>query len=127
MASYRSRLPRALIAAMALMVVMLGSSLVAQANVSSSVQPAVPLAGPASSSSPCTPDNVTSQIPCLPGSTFESANGSFVKDISGAKDWSDVKGTTGYNATTDLPSGSTDNSFTQGTKEDNTLVQVATG
>src|SRR5436853_306256 len=43
MSSYRSRLPRALIAALALMVVMLASSLVAQANVSPSAQPAAPI------------------------------------------------------------------------------------
>src|SRR5439155_184748 len=66
-------------------------------------------------------------IPCLPGSTFESADGDFITDVPGARDWATVNGTTGYSGATDLPSGATDNSFTEGTKEDDQTVVVATG
>ncbi|HEX8981506.1 MAG TPA: hypothetical protein VF792_01950, partial [Ktedonobacterales bacterium] len=51
----------------------------------------------------------------LPGSIFEGGDGNLTVDTSGNTDWSNVKG---VNIGIDLTSGSTDNSFGQGAKED---------
>lgn len=60
----------------------------------------------------------------LPGSTFEGGDGNLVVNTAGNTDWANVAGlSTGV----DLPSGSADNSFGQGTKEDNPAVTIVTG
>lgn len=51
----------------------------------------------------------------LPGSTFEGGDGNLTVDTNGNTDWSNVQG---VNVGVDLLSGSTDNSFGQGAKED---------
>ena len=60
----------------------------------------------------------------LPGSTFEGNDGNLVVTTPGNTDWvnapSRVRGD-------DLPSGQSDNSFGQGTKEDDPAVSVVTG
>jgi hypothetical protein len=60
----------------------------------------------------------------LPGSTFEGSDGNLVVDTPGNTDWVNapqrVRGD-------DLPSGNSDNSFGQGTKEDDPAVSVVTG
>jgi hypothetical protein len=60
----------------------------------------------------------------LPGSTFEGNDGNLVVNAAGNTDWvnapSRVRGD-------DLASGTNDNSFGQGTKEDNAAVTVVTG
>ncbi|HST48031.1 prealbumin-like fold domain-containing protein [Jatrophihabitans sp.] len=60
----------------------------------------------------------------LAGTTFEGNDGNMVVNTAGNTDWANVAGvSTGV----DKPSGSTDNSFGQGTKEDNAAVTVVTG
>src|SRR6266545_8082022 len=60
----------------------------------------------------------------LPGSTFEGNDGNLLVTTAGNTDWVNaphrVRGD-------DLPSGRTDNSFGQGTKEDDANVTVVTG
>src|SRR6266508_2059523 len=60
----------------------------------------------------------------LAGSTFEGSDGNLVVNTAGNTDWANapnrVRGI-------DLASGSTDNSFGQGTKEDDPNVSVVTG
>ncbi len=60
----------------------------------------------------------------LSGSTFEGNDGNLIVNTAGNTDWS-----TAPNRVTgpDKPSGSTDNSFGQGTKEDDPNVTVVTG
>ncbi len=60
----------------------------------------------------------------LAGSTFEGNDGNMTVDTPGNTDWANVAG---LNVGIDLPSGSTDNSFGQGTKEDNPVVTVVQG
>jgi hypothetical protein len=60
----------------------------------------------------------------LAGSTFEGNDGNQAVDTSGNTDWANVAG---KNTGTDLPSGSNDNAFGQGTKEDNAATSVVTG
>jgi hypothetical protein len=60
----------------------------------------------------------------LSGSTFEGGDGNLVPNATGATDWSNVAG---LHAGIDLPSGPGDNSFGQGTKEDNPAVTVVSG
>lgn len=60
----------------------------------------------------------------LSGSTFEGADGNLAVDSAGLTDWANVAG---LNAGVDNPSGSKDNSFGQGTKEDNSDVTVVSG
>jgi hypothetical protein len=60
----------------------------------------------------------------LPGSTFEGGDGNMIVNTPGNTDWANVAG---VNTGIDRPSGSTDNSFGQGTKEDNPAVSVVTG
>jgi hypothetical protein len=62
----------------------------------------------------------------LSGSTFAGGDGNLLTNPTtfGTTDWQNV---TGRNTGVDLPSGGGDNSFGQGTKEDNSNVTVVTG
>jgi hypothetical protein len=60
----------------------------------------------------------------LTGSTFEGNDGNMVVNTPGNTDWANVAG---LNTGVDRASGSNDNSFGQGTKEDNGAVTVVTG
>src|SRR3954463_13973460 len=60
----------------------------------------------------------------LTGSTFEGGDGNLVVTTSGNTDWANVAG---RNTGLDTPSGSSDNAFGQGTKEDNAAVSVVDG
>ncbi|HEX8095680.1 prealbumin-like fold domain-containing protein, partial [Jatrophihabitans sp.] len=60
----------------------------------------------------------------LAGSTFEGNDGNLVVNTAGNTDWATVSG---LNTGVDRPSGSNDNSFGQGTKEDNAAVTVVAG
>jgi hypothetical protein len=60
----------------------------------------------------------------LPGSTFEGNDGNLVVDTSGNEDWDNAPN---LSVGVDLATGTTDNSFGQGTKEDLTDVTVVTG
>jgi hypothetical protein len=60
----------------------------------------------------------------LAGSSFEGNDGNLVVNTSGNTDWANVAG---LNTGIDKPSGSTDNAFGQGTKEDNANTNVVTG
>src|SRR2546422_445078 len=57
-------------------------------------------------------------------SVFEGGDGNLVVDTSGNSDWVNAPNLV---ASVDQPSGTTDNSFGQGTKEDNAAVTVVTG
>ena len=61
----------------------------------------------------------------LTGSTFEGNDGNLIVNTSGNKDW--VSTTINRVRGDDLPSGGSDNSFGQGTKEDDPNVSVVTG
>src|SRR5262245_3404618 len=61
----------------------------------------------------------------LPGSTFEGNDGNFAVDTTGNTDWVNVHG--GVTTGVDLPTGQTDNSFGQGTKESDVNVSVVDG
>jgi hypothetical protein len=61
----------------------------------------------------------------LPGSTFEGNDGNLVVNTAGNKDW--VSTTINRVRGDDLASGSSDNAFGQGTKEDDPNVSVVTG
>ena len=60
----------------------------------------------------------------LPGSTFEGNDGNLVVNTAGNHDWTNAPNRA---IGTDLPTGTNDNSFGQGTKEDLTAVTVVTG
>jgi hypothetical protein len=60
----------------------------------------------------------------LTGSTFESTDGNLVVDTAGNHDWVNAPG---FREAIDLPSGTTDNSFGQGSKDDLTNVTVVSG
>jgi hypothetical protein len=60
----------------------------------------------------------------LSGSTFEGNDGNLVVNTSGNTDWVNAPNRVRGD---DLPSGKTDNSFGQGTKEDDPAVSVVTG
>jgi hypothetical protein len=60
----------------------------------------------------------------LPGTTFEGNDGNLVVNTAGNTDWVTVAG---LHTGVDKPTGRTDNSFGQGTKEDNPAVTVVTG
>ncbi len=62
----------------------------------------------------------------LAGSTFAGGDGNLLTSPTafGTTDWQNVAG---LNAGFDLPSGTGDNSFGQGTKEDNPAVSVVSG
>jgi Prealbumin-like fold domain len=61
----------------------------------------------------------------LPGSTFEGNDGNFAVNTPGNTDWVNVHG--GVTTGADLPTGQTDNSFGQGTKESDVNVTVVSG
>ncbi len=63
-------------------------------------------------------------VPPLTGSTFEGGDGNLAVNTSGNTDWANVAG---RNVGIDQPSGRTDNSFGQGTKEDDANVTVVSG
>ena len=67
---------------------------------------------------------ITSAQANLTGSTFEGGDGNLVVDTNGNTDWANVAGRV---IGTDLPSGTGDNSFGGGTKEDNSNVTVGLG
>ena len=50
----------------------------------------------------------------LPGSTFNAADANLILDPGDTKDWANIS----FVPQPDLPTGQTDNSFTEGTKED---------
>jgi hypothetical protein len=60
----------------------------------------------------------------LPGSTFEGNDGNLVVNTPGNTDWTNAPN---RHIGTDLPTGQNDNSFGNGTKEDNVNVTVGTG
>jgi hypothetical protein len=60
----------------------------------------------------------------LPGSTFEGNDGNLVVNTAGNTDWVNAPNRVRGD---DLPSGTSDNSFGQGTKEDDPAVTVVTG
>ena len=60
----------------------------------------------------------------LAGSTFEGSDGNLVVNTAGNTDWANAPNRV---VGIDLASGSTDNSFGQGTKEDDPNVSVVTG
>jgi hypothetical protein len=60
----------------------------------------------------------------LTGSNFEGNDGNLAVNTAGNADWANVAG---LNKGIDQPSGSNDNSFGQGTKEDNAAVTVVSG
>ncbi len=60
----------------------------------------------------------------LPGSTFEGSDGNLVVNTAGNTDWSNAPNRVRGD---DLPSGTGDNAFGQGTKEDDANVSVVTG
>jgi len=60
----------------------------------------------------------------LPGSTFEGNDGNLVVNTAGNTDWVNAPNRVRGD---DLPSGTSDNSFGQGTKEDDPNVSVVTG
>src|SRR5215212_7356923 len=60
----------------------------------------------------------------LPGSTFEGNDGNLTVNTAGNTDWVNAPNRVRGD---DLPSGTNDNSFGQGTKEDDPAVTVVTG
>lgn len=60
----------------------------------------------------------------LSGSSFEGGDGNLIVNTSGNTDWANVAG---LNTGIDKASGNTDNSFGQGTKEDDPNATVVTG
>jgi len=60
----------------------------------------------------------------LTGSSFEGSDGNFVVNTTGNEDWVNAPNRVRGD---DLPSGKSDNSFGQGTKEDDADVSVVTG
>jgi Prealbumin-like fold domain len=60
----------------------------------------------------------------LPGSTFEGNDGNLVVNTAGNTDWANAPNRV---VGVDQPSGSSDNAFGQGTKEDDPNVKVVTG
>src|SRR5215472_8671514 len=82
---------------------------------------AIPAASFADSPTGCdfAPTGTTpSCSPPLAGSTFEGGDGNLLVNKTGNTDWANVSPNVGV----DLTSGTTDNSFGQGTKEDNPNV-----
>src|SRR5438094_7229436 len=60
----------------------------------------------------------------LTGSTFEGNDGNLTVNTAGNTDWTNAPNRVRGD---DLPSGTTDNSFGQGTKEDDPAITVVTG
>jgi len=67
---------------------------------------------------------VTSAVANLPGSTFEGNDGNLVVNTAGNHDWDNAPN---LSVGQDVPTGQGDNSFGQGTKEDDTNVTVVAG
>src|SRR6266496_5618848 len=67
---------------------------------------------------------VTASSANLSGSTFEGNDGNLVVNTAGNTDWANAPNRVRGD---DLASGRTDNSFGQGTKEDDPAVSVVTG
>ena len=67
---------------------------------------------------------VTTSSANLAGSNFEGNDGNLVVNTAGDHDWVNAPN---LSVGVDKPTGTTDNSFGQGTKEDNTNVTVVTG
>jgi hypothetical protein len=88
--------------------------------------PGVSLADNASGCDFAASGTTQSCLPPLGGSTFAGGDGNLLTNPTafGATDWQNV---TGLNPGFDLPSGQSDNSFGQGTKEDNSNITVVTG
>jgi hypothetical protein len=63
----------------------------------------------------------------LSGSNFQSANGDLTPNPATCEDWNAPGSAAPVNHQNDLPSGSTDNAFGQGAKEDNTCNAVVFG
>jgi hypothetical protein len=88
---------------------------------------AIPATSFADSSTGCdfAPNGTTQSCsPPLAPSTFEGGYGNLVPNTAGNTDWSTVQG---LHAGIDLASGSGDNAFGQGTKEDDPNVSVVSG
>jgi Prealbumin-like fold domain len=60
----------------------------------------------------------------IPGSTFEGGDGNLVVTTAGNTDWTNV---TNKTSAGDLATGANDNSFGQGTSENDTAIHVGTG
>src|SRR5262252_1787792 len=88
--------------------------------------PALSLADNASGCDFAATGTTQSCLPPLSGSTFAGGDGNLLTNPTafGATDWQNVAG---LNTGVDLASGSGDNSFGQGTKEDNPNVTVVSG
>src|SRR5215469_9742432 len=88
--------------------------------------PALSLADNASGCDFAATGSTQSCLPSLSGSTFAGGDGNLLTNPTtfGSTDWQNVAG---LNPGFDLPSGSGDNSFGQGTKEDNPAVSVVSG
>ena len=67
---------------------------------------------------------VTSAVANLPGSTFEGNDGNLVVNTAGNHDWVNAPN---LSVGQDLASGTQDNSFGQGAKEDDVNTTVVTG
>src|SRR6266568_7929826 len=67
---------------------------------------------------------VTASSANLAGSTFEGNDGNLVVNTAGNTDWANAPSRV---VGIDQPSGSSDNAFGQGTKEDNATASVVTG
>ena len=63
----------------------------------------------------------------LPPSTFEGNDGNMVVNTAGHTDWVSLAANPNLQKLIDLPSGSNDNSFGQGSKESDLDVTVVTG
>ena len=89
---------------------------------------AIPAASFADNASGCDFSPANNGVPnCagpLSGSTFEGGDGNLLVNTTGNTDWQNVAG---LHTGIDLPSGTGDNSFGQGTKEDNPAVTVVSG
>src|SRR5579864_6138886 len=85
-----------------------------------------PVAADSPSGCDFAPNGTNACVGPLPGSTFAGADGNLLTNPTtyGTTDWQNVAG---LNEGIDLASGSTDNAFGQGTKEDNATVTVVLG
>ncbi len=70
---------------------------------------------------------VASSGASLVGSPFEGNDGNMVVDTQGNTDWESLAANPGLRTLVDVPSGSNDNAFGQGSKEDDVNVTVVTG
>src|ERR1700745_1522147 len=70
---------------------------------------------------------VASSGAVLSPSTFEGNDGNMTVDTAGHTDWVSLAGNPGLQTLIDKPSGTSDNSFGQGTRENDTTVTVVSG